>query len=206
MSLFQSTLPTRGSDDRVLEHDSNDLNFNPRSPRGGATAVARHGKRLQILFQSTLPTRGSDYCDTCGAKMNKEFQSTLPTRGSDLLCALLPSSRPISIHAPHEGERHCRRPSATKIAGGISIHAPHEGERHSPSALPTTPHRIKFQSTLPTRGSDRAASIYRFLQHHFNPRSPRGGATLDPDWPGWDDVFQSTLPTRGSDPMAHMMR
>ena len=57
----------------------------------------------------------------------------------------------ISIHAPHEGERPS---SAAFIASyrSISIHAPHEGERRSPP----TAYRAKwrFQSTLPTRGSD----------------------------------------------------
>ena len=106
---------------------------------------------------------------------------------------------PISIHAPHEGERLLRcgiLPSSPRI----SIHAPHEGER-------------------------RACQCYRApCSLHFNPRSPRGGATRrserrrrpqsafqstlptrgsDPD--GWPDslfivIFQSTLPTRGSDP------
>ena len=59
MYLFQSTLPTRGSDylstdDPVLMPD-----FNPRSPRGGATCRPA-SLPFMLLFQSTLPTRGSD--------------------------------------------------------------------------------------------------------------------------------------------------
>ncbi len=57
----------------------------------------------------------------------------------------------ISIHAPHEGER----PTlylGTASPSAISIHAPHEGERQE----------------LP-KHADSAT--------HFNPRSPRGGAT-----------------------------
>ena len=83
---------------------------------------------------------------------------------------------------------------------GISIHAPHEGERHkevikcvmqlyfnprSPRGGATEEGRAAlasyaFQSTLPTRGSDASAPC-----------------EADKDIP-----FQSTLPTRGSD--AHL--
>ena len=82
LSLFQSTLPTRGSDTRNVAQLHIYAHFNPRSPRGGATRIA--------------------------------FSCT--------------SDSSISIHAPHEGERHGRW-------GYLCCH-----------------HR--FQSTLPTRGSD----------------------------------------------------
>ena len=101
----------------------------------------------------------------------------------------------------------------------ISIHAPHEGERHR--NWMTSSRRIGFQSTLPTRGSDVAAkrvslSISGFQstlptrgsdvhglrnsagRRHFNPRSPRGGATVDINDLAARISFQSTLPTRGS--------
>ena len=57
------------------------------------------------------------------------FQSTLPTRGSDYDQKWRSASEMISIHAPHEGERHHAHipPCAARP---ISIHAPHEGERH----------------------------------------------------------------------------
>ena len=125
--------------------------FNPRSPRGGAT---QNGARGSIRRQ--------------------RFQSTLPTRGSDRLYDIAPEiDAVISIHAPHEGERlvvHIKRGFADVFQstlptrgsddeqGGltmyilISIHAPHEGERlFCPSKYAIAP---KFQSTLPTRGSD----------------------------------------------------
>ena len=80
---FQSTLPTRGSDGGGLKAVPRYDYFNPRSPRGGATAslmpsppviyisihAPHEGERLSIIamcfyspfiFQSTLPTRGSD--------------------------------------------------------------------------------------------------------------------------------------------------
>ena len=57
----------------------------------------------------------------------------------------------VSIHAPHEGERRfVERMDSMKIY--VSIHAPHEGERHFLPKSDTI--SVKFQSTLPTRGSD----------------------------------------------------
>ena len=58
-----------------------------------------------------------------------KFQSTLPTRGSDRdYRGGLDRPLIVSIHAPHEGERHI---GAEKAGTGYT-----------------------FQSTLPTRGSD----------------------------------------------------
>ena len=81
----------------------------------------------------------------------------------------------------------------------------------------------RFQSTLPTRGSDALTPDVRNYHRYFNPRSPRGGATrllLNVDCPRlisihaphegerlviqggvmmYSFLFQSTLPTRGSD-------
>ena len=79
---FQSTLPTRGSDRLIDASCYKRYNFNPRSPRGGATH------------------RYYDGASPCA------FQSTLPTRGSDSYhLAVLDFIYEISIHAPHEGER-----------------------------------------------------------------------------------------------------
>ena len=102
------------------------------------------------------------------------FQSTLPTRGSDNILHVTKQLNSISIHAPHEGER----------LNGIFYLAIFRG----------------FQSTLPTRGSDAAADWALVRQPHFNPRSPRGGATwMRHGVAAKSKRFQSTLPTRGSD-------
>ena len=65
--------------------------------------------------------------------------------------------------------------SISNNSTNISIHAPHEGERQMYGAFGTRSRR--FQSTLPTRGSDHGEVAAEY-------------STL---------VFQSTLPTRGSD-------
>ena len=171
--------------------------FNPRSPRGGATLRRILILNIMLTFQSTLPTRGSDYYRCKPSQIMNIFQSTLPTRGSDFNPHPLPDDIIISIHAPHEGER--------------------------PIGTGTAQYPLIFQSTLPTRGSDASAeSTLKRVCVHFNPRSPRGGATAvaPPPWVGlWDfnprsprggatstgvshpvvNSFQSTLPTRGSD-------
>ena len=107
-----------------------------------------------MTFQSTLPTRGSDMPLQDKAKNDIVFQSTLPTRGSDGRRAMEKILRSeISIHAPHEGER----PQAGDMRPrrkNISIHAPHEGERLA--ARYASDNLYRFQSTLPTRGSDTA--------------------------------------------------
>ena len=130
---------------------------------------------------------------------NAGFQSTLPTRGSDYrgkAASIL--NDPISIHAPHEGERllknmqqHNYKPfQSTLPTRGSDQYA------RTSSAVGLT-----FQSTLPTRGSDLFA-LRRLLAAdvNFNPRSPRGGATLFlAQLVRQCLTFQSTLPTRGSD-------
>ena len=86
----------------------------------------------------------------------------------------------ISIHAPHEGERRGQTRTQTKRIhfnprsprGGatvaqigvgthfvISIHAPHEGERRQAVIKLAKMLTEKFQSTLPTRGSDVKRSL-----------------------------------------------
>ena len=58
-----------------------------------------------------------------------------------------------------------------------------------------------FQSTLPTRGSDDRKGGGLADNIRFNPRSPRGGATFNAHLTCFQHIkFQSTLPTRGSDP------
>ena len=219
-TAFQSTLPTRGSDENGGVSKAERAYFNPRSPRGGATSVdtsfitnmsisihAPHeGERHLVVytlaspdaFQSTLPTRGSDHVcaelflrrgrfqstlPTRGSDLTGDFevmiweifQSTLPTRGSDLGNTYFGTTPEISIHAPHEGER-LQNGRARNDSCNISIHAPHEGERPTASTRPQR--RSRFQSTLPTRGSDGCHFVLYGVRAYFNPRSPRGGATI----------------------------
>ncbi len=169
ISLFQSTLPTRGA--TILPgrrprarcvsihapHTGSDLamlaggggagSFNPRSP---------HGER---------PGSG------CARINTGRFQSTLPTRGATL------------------------RPQFRTEIVDVSIHAPHTGS--DVQTLFLSHRRPQFQSTLPTRGattevvvrmwdvllvsihaphtgSDITRRAKREVIGGFNPRSPHG--------------------------------
>ena len=150
--LFQSTLPTRGSDQFVVSVICPKIHFNPRSPRGGATRSCSSTVGGIAGFQSTLPTRGSDHAalTSCGSYGHfnprsprggatqkahfftniLSFQSTLPTRGSDAeFVARAVADRNFNPRSPRGG--------ATFSGAGIaqhrriSIHAPHEGERRN---------------------------------------------------------------------------
>ena len=149
---FQSTLPTRGSDHVSPMRSPKTGDFNPRSPRGGAT---EDNSLLRIMSDISIhaPHEGERPTPRRSVpRAPQRFQSTLPTRGSDPIAVVYPVFRGgISIHAPHEGERHYT-PVLPRWGLHISIHAPHEGER-----LARLARRLLlyvFQSTLPTRGSD----------------------------------------------------
>ena len=129
-NLFQSTLPTRGSD---------------------AIATLYFCCALRT-FQSTLPTRGSDSAAPRPRATIAPFQSTLPTRGSDICKAMLKWVRgDISIHAPHEGERPRLQCVAMWTMAFQSTLPTRGSDRY---AALQTQRFSKFQSTLPTRGSD----------------------------------------------------
>ena len=100
---FQSTLPSRGATVNPGVHFNKDGDFNPRSPRG---------ERLRILTVKFSVIR---------------FQSTLPSRGATNTCIYICQYKKISIHAP--------------LAGSDSWLSRCAGK---PS---------KFQSTLPSRGA-----------------------------------------------------
>ena len=173
-------------------------------------------------FQSTLPTRGSDTDEAFAALAVGLFQSTLPTRGSDALLSPLRGYVVISIHAPHEGERpsisqygityryfnpRSPRGGATSCRyrrpyrGIISIHAPHEGERHHSTSKISLKSTI-FQSTLPTRGSDFLSAQKGVNKFHFNPRSPRGGATKGKQYAENTEYISIHAPHEGERPLS----
>ena len=171
--------------------------FNPRSPRGGATnrfllkyvprMISIHapheGERLSAqrylghanAFQSTLPTRGSDRSCSSAVGGIAGFQSTLPTRGSDNQQAVYSRCRP-----------------------NISIHAPHEGERQTGRAENTT-RTLDFNPRSP-RGGATARRKNKAVLQHISIHAPHEGERLGVLADALTIVaFQSTLPTRGSD-------
>ena len=78
--------------------------FNPRSPRGGATEAHNVGYVMgEISIHA--PHEGERRSKAAYGGRETRFQSTLPTRGSDLITHPYTPTQTISIHAPHEGER-----------------------------------------------------------------------------------------------------
>ena len=171
---FQSTLPARGSDPKVSTLRTGLSNFNPRSPRGGATHIRIRLASIFNEFQSTLPARGSDYQGPYTSPEIRHFNPRSPRGGATLEPGRQKPFREISIHAPREGER--RQVDCFGLMRNlISIHAPREGERLAVRVAEAD--KCPFQSTLPARGSD--------------------SVSLSP--PVFQPRFQSTLPARGSD-------
>ena len=169
---FQSTLPTRGSDLFSLyfysyikisihaPHEGERLelstypvmqyDFNPRSPRGGATHPGAPFWQACQYFNPRSPRGGAtDVIDALGAISN------------------------ISIHAPHEGER-LLLCACVNACVHFNPRSPRGGATH---AVPCSTRSLGFQSTLPTRGSDTRYRRAGGRSCYFNPRSPRGGAT-----------------------------
>ena len=152
--VFQSTLPTRGSDPSISPFISRSQYFNPRSPRGGATAVA-----ARTAGPSTISIHAPHEGERPGRRAayghRRDFNPRSPRGGATLTAGSAATAKwKISIHAPHEGERH-QTVLDRILYKVISIHAPHEGERQ-PAYIGRHP-----------------AGVY------FNPRSPRGGATAE---------------------------
>ena len=198
--MFQSTLPTRGSDEPWrVSRPVHRASFNPRSPRGGATFLSC---RFLLSFYS--------------------FNPRSPRGGATSYhLAMFDFVDDVSIHAPHEGERLQWQLTRLLRSQRFNPRSPRGGA--TKDIKPWFARERTFQSTLPTRGSDRHAGQYRPAGQGFNPRSPRGGATqykrdittvssgFNPRSPRGGatrllcglglcaQLFQSTLPTRGSD-------
>ena len=172
--------------------------FNPRSPRGGATRRRRGFAENRRHFNPRSPRGGATFLILGASDYSKIFQSTLPTRGSDVDYAYIANYLDISIHAPHEGERQARKEYEELMEKFQSTLPTRGSDIHCLIAGTAT---MVFQSTLPTRGSD-PTMTHRLFRHtkisihaphegerpyhhlllflpcvHFNPRSPRGGAT-----------------------------
>ena len=147
--------------------------FNPRSPRGGATPpkpvvfphplisihAPREGERrapispiLPMSISIHAPREGERLSEVRGLRVCDIFQSTLPARGSDHANAQRVRARKISIHAPREGERLCRH-------------------------VKTRAYLYHFNPRSPRGGATVDAQFKLLGKKNFNPRSPRGGAT-----------------------------
>ena len=208
----------RGLDNIWIRH----IHFNPRSPRGGATPPC-YSISFYLPISIHAPHEGERPIGTSNIQnCKRDFNPRSPRGGATYGHIYRHAiAAGISIHAPHEGER-LTNLSRTMGMTTISIHAPHEGERPAPSCPPLAAQRISIHAPhegerhgrrcgfglgrqisihAPHEGERLApASAHTYHRCHFNPRSPRGGATIvSLSNQSYPKPFQSTLPTRGSD-------
>ena len=97
-----------------------EYDFNPRSPRGGATStLVNPGMEIDISIHA--PHEGERLnVSRDKAKNWRAFQSTLPARGSDYgMIYNLSFVINISIHAPREGERQRKSAFVCSISANL---------------------------------------------------------------------------------------
>ena len=124
--------------------------FNPRLPRGKATAVIFHeSASIDVSIHAFREGRRLTPSET--AQGSASFNPRLP-RGK----------------ATQTADKNCEKPA-------VSIHAFREGRRHAYS--PPSPPRHAFQSTPSAREGDNDGNCDDNHGICFNPRLPRGKAT-----------------------------
>ena len=120
--------PHEGERPSAHHSQKDDKGISIHAPHEGERHRFNSYIRGACLFQSTLPTRGSDQCTAAATKTARYFNPRSPRGGATTVHTYIMCHDFISIHAPHEGER--RRRNRTMCGSA------------------------RFQSTLPTRGSD----------------------------------------------------
>ena len=150
--VFQSTRPARARPRYSVLSGAAGC-FNPRAPRGGATANRRRIRAYaSAMFQSTRPARARRDLPSAGGQ-DVVFQSTRPARGATIADRSA-SERSVSIHAPARGataltiSQYCDQ--------SFNPRAPRGARRERRHAIRC----ITFQSTRPARGAtcDRVAT------------------------------------------------
>ena len=168
--------PHEGERHNVKYIAADQWHFNPRSPRGGATCAVFFLLRRKVYFNPRSPRGGATVFPALCRRKMLYFNPRSP-RGGATIDFSVKQITMISIHAPHEGERQTRFSYCLKYFAFQST-LPTRGSDFAYTHH--IQHNQQFQSTLPTRGSDKMHLIYKNSKAYFNPRSPRGGATLMP--------------------------
>ena len=170
--------------------------FNPRSPRGGATATLIN-LSTRRAFQSTLPAWGSDARRRGGRGAGLGFNPRSPRGGATSARPELGCDGHVSIHAPRVGERPlslvkgvvAQKFQSTLPAWGSDVRS----RRYWRS-------RERFQSTLPAWGSDLLPSKLEGAEVRVSIHAPRVGERREEQkFYLLFLMFQSTLPAWGSD-------
>ena len=217
---FRSTLPTRGSDCICTATVATASNFDPRSPRGGAT-MQQHADSVSSRISIHAPHEGERRCRASsawaknyfnprsprggatkhydkGKRRCGVFQSTLPTRGSDTYNAALKATREIFQSTLPTRGSDAFGSRAICVANSISIHAPHEGERRKGIFRMALKDCISIHA--PHEGERRNATGWIHNAINISIHAPHEGERQVTHWMPLPELpFRSTLPTRGSD-------
>src|SRR5690625_183086 len=170
--MFLSTRPALGRDRAIMSSLRPDCCFNPRAPRGGATA-RRWQPANAIVVSIHAPRVGARHRIVGRYADRLLFQSTRPAWGRDILDQAIWRRFDVSIHAPRVGAR------------------PHQTQPYSRG--------VQFQSTRPAWGRDDAQRHPR-RSARVSIHAPRVGARRDADLrKSVLDWFQSTRPAWGRD-------
>ena len=119
VSLFQSTLPTRGSDTKLIKICITKLHISIHAPHEGERLSIKISGADANIFQSTLPTRGSDQYKRDITTVSSDFNPRSPRGGATRNKFAAAPLRQISIHAPHEGERQRKSAFVCSISANL---------------------------------------------------------------------------------------
>ena len=94
-------------------------NFNPRSPRGGATPPDRRRSASVSHFNPRSPRGGATAYAAHQCADHVDFNPRSPRGGATFMIGRQGSMESISIHAPHEGERQRKSAFVCSISANL---------------------------------------------------------------------------------------
>ena len=172
---FQSTLPARGSDQKIAGTRAFKWDISIHAPRKGERPAKERYRRIVITFQSTLPARGSDAPHSRVLRCQYYFNPRSPQGGATRLNFVKRQKTGDFNPRSPQGGATPQLIAQAKSMMDFNPRSPQGGATYYLNAIFFFDR--KFQSTLPARGSDKVIQQRKTVLYHFNPRSPQGGAT-----------------------------
>ncbi len=171
--MFQSTPSAREGDRHQIAVARRGAGFNPRLPRGKATAGAQPEIGMSVVSIHAF-REGRRRGEIMAEGSSPVFQSTPSAREGDRLDLLRQRDLPVSIHAFREGRRPCSPFRRVCFDQFQSTPSAREGDV---SVFVAQLDLVTFQSTPSAREGDPGSPRRKMFARCFNPRLPRGKAT-----------------------------
>ena len=127
---FQSTLPAWGSDPCRPALPLEQYRFNPRSPRGGATAWGSDGLPIQSGFNPRSPRGGATGMGGTLVDLSTCFNPRSPRGGATQINTSKPNIAKTRFNPRSPRGGATRLYDDEQRTYEVSIHAPRVGERH----------------------------------------------------------------------------